>query len=291
LPAPSSGLSTVAGSERPSVPALLQAAIERVARILNVEGAEVCFHDASDQTLVLVAACGADRIFLGSRLPIGEGLTGRVFQRRRPLAVEDYLNWEGRAPMARNCRGCRACSSLGVPLLAQDDHVGVLTVVTNNRKRVFSRSDLRLVEACSRLLGFAIDAAELRRDSGAPAAAMSAQALEDVQRLLAVVACARSGSGGLFPDAERLGTANPRARLTTREADVARLVAVGATNQEIAARLCVSLSTVKFHMGNLLAKLDLRGRTQLALWASRQAGLDGAAAPRSPSASRSSGLG
>jgi DNA-binding CsgD family transcriptional regulator len=55
------------------------------------------------------------------------------------------------------------------------------------------------------------------------------------------------------------------ARLSRREVEVARLVAGGASNREIAAALFVSPRTVETHISNLLAKLDARNRTELAL--------------------------
>ncbi|MEV5408550.1 response regulator transcription factor [Thermopolyspora sp. NPDC052614] len=59
----------------------------------------------------------------------------------------------------------------------------------------------------------------------------------------------------------------PREQLTEREMDVVRLVARGRTNQEIAAELFVSLSTVKTHLGSVQAKLGARNRVEIAAWA------------------------
>ncbi|MDX2602805.1 response regulator transcription factor [Streptomyces caniscabiei] len=55
--------------------------------------------------------------------------------------------------------------------------------------------------------------------------------------------------------------------LTDRELDVARLVAVGRTNQEICEQLVVSLSTVKTHLANIQQKIDARNRVEIAAWA------------------------
>jgi len=51
-------------------------------------------------------------------------------------------------------------------------------------------------------------------------------------------------------------------RLTEREREVLRLMAAGRSNAEIAGDLTVSLETVKTHVGNVLAKLRARDRTQ-----------------------------
>ena len=57
--------------------------------------------------------------------------------------------------------------------------------------------------------------------------------------------------------------------LSERESDVLRLVARGAANKQIARDLGIAQSTVKSHVGNLLSKLGLGSRTQLALYAAR----------------------
>jgi DNA-binding NarL/FixJ family response regulator len=55
--------------------------------------------------------------------------------------------------------------------------------------------------------------------------------------------------------------------LTSREIEVLRLIAQGATNREIAERLVISEGTVKNHISNILSRLGLRDRTQAAIYA------------------------
>ena len=55
--------------------------------------------------------------------------------------------------------------------------------------------------------------------------------------------------------------------LTTRELEVIRLVAQGRSNQDIARDLVISEKTVKTHVSNILGKLNLEDRTQLAIYA------------------------
>ena len=55
--------------------------------------------------------------------------------------------------------------------------------------------------------------------------------------------------------------------LTPREQDVLQLIAKGASNREIAQSLYISEGTVKNHVTNILTRLNLRDRTQAAIFA------------------------
>jgi DNA-binding NarL/FixJ family response regulator len=69
----------------------------------------------------------------------------------------------------------------------------------------------------------------------------------------------RRRSGNLRPEAA--------ATLTARELDVLRQVARGLSNSEIAEELFLSEQTIKTHVGRILAKLELRDRTQAVVFA------------------------
>jgi non-specific serine/threonine protein kinase len=56
-------------------------------------------------------------------------------------------------------------------------------------------------------------------------------------------------------------------RLTRREQEVARLLARGYSNREIAGALVIALSTAERHVANILDKLNLRTRVEIAVWA------------------------
>jgi DNA-binding NarL/FixJ family response regulator len=60
--------------------------------------------------------------------------------------------------------------------------------------------------------------------------------------------------------------------LSPREREILALLGTGASNKEIADRLCLAEGTVKNHVTNILTKLDVRDRTQAAIRA-RQLGL------------------
>ena len=55
--------------------------------------------------------------------------------------------------------------------------------------------------------------------------------------------------------------------LTVRETELLKLVSQGATNREIARQLYISENTVKNHLKNIMAKLHIKNRVQLAMFA------------------------
>lgn len=76
-----------------------------------------------------------------------------------------------------------------------------------------------------------------------------------------------TADGMLFARADQDEEAGPHlAQLTRREREVARLVAAGLTNKEIAARLVISQRTVEGHVENVLGKMGVKSRTQVAIW-------------------------
>ncbi|NYI40706.1 response regulator transcription factor [Demequina lutea] len=88
--------------------------------------------------------------------------------------------------------------------------------------------------------------------------------------LIEAVRIVAAGESLLFPASTRAvierfaGPANDVALpdLTEREEDVLRLLATGLSNGEIAAKLFVSVETVKSHVASILMKLGVRDRTQ-----------------------------
>lgn len=71
-------------------------------------------------------------------------------------------------------------------------------------------------------------------------------------------------------DASAVVDTSATERLSERELDVAKLVAVGRTNQEICESLVISLGTVKTHLGSIQTRLEARNRVEIAarMWES-----------------------
>lgn len=60
---------------------------------------------------------------------------------------------------------------------------------------------------------------------------------------------------------------NKIAQLTSKEIEVLRLLAEGTSNQEISAKLGITIKTVAFHVSNILSKLQVKSRQEATIWA------------------------
>lgn len=114
----------------------------------------------------------------------------------------------------------------------------------------------------------------LLKDAGPDLLVQAIRAAADGEALIApsvtvrlLAAFARSGN-----DAR---PARPVEPLTPREEEVLLAVARGLTNGEIGDALHISLSTVKSHLAALMAKLGVRNRVEIALWAYETGRLQG----------------
>src|SRR5438034_11639110 len=62
---------------------------------------------------------------------------------------------------------------------------------------------------------------------------------------------------------------NDTSQISEREREILRLVATGATNQQIAHQLNISINTVKVHLRNIFGKIGVASRTEATVFAVR----------------------
>ena len=86
--------------------------------------------------------------------------------------------------------------------------------------------------------------------------------------LAEAIRAAHAGRATLAPEATAAlihavtHPAKPGYQLTPREQDVLALMSQGLSNRQIAEKLVISHSTVKFHVSSILSKLGVNGRTE-----------------------------
>jgi DNA-binding NarL/FixJ family response regulator len=106
-----------------------------------------------------------------------------------------------------------------------------------------------------------------RRSDQAEALLLARQAGEEAHRL-DMPGRARRADQLMTELRQAIQAGNP---LTPREREIAVLISGGLTNRAVAARLVLSERTVEGHVRNMLTKLHLTNRTELAAWALRKA--------------------
>ena len=106
----------------------------------------------------------------------------------------------------------------------------------------------------------------LLKDAGPALLAQAVHAAASGDALIAPSVTARLIEA--FTDVEPAGrVAQPIEPLTEREEQVLAAVAGGRTNSEVAQELYITLSTVKSHIASLMAKIGVRNRVEMAIWA------------------------
>ena len=108
--------------------------------------------------------------------------------------------------------------------------------------------------------------AHLRSNQRTEAARLAADARDGASGLGAVAIVAAADD--ILRVARRGADPEPWAPLTSREFEVARLVADGCTNVEIADELGIARKTAAAHVEHILAKLGVGRRAEIAVWAS-----------------------
>jgi signal transduction histidine kinase/DNA-binding response OmpR family regulator len=101
----------------------------------------------------------------------GDGLTSQILETREPLLINREAEWQGRTRV-----GTQASSYLGVPIIAGDEAIGVVSVQHTTESGRFGESDQRLLATLAANVGVAIQNARLYRDAQRQAGEMTALA-------------------------------------------------------------------------------------------------------------------
>lgn len=219
-------------------------------------------------------------LFQGALIGPGVGLGGVAMQRRRPVAVTDYVE----SPMIthqfdRAAEADQLKGAVALPVVVRGGLRAIVYGATRGERPLGERT-VATAAVAARKLAHDIEVedvaqARIRRALEERAVAetevLSRSELAEVNAELVAVASAVGDPqlrARLLALSRRMSakrnaaTDRPAVRLSERERDVLVQVSAGYTNAEIAERLCVLPTTVKTHLRNTMRKLGARNRVE-----------------------------
>jgi len=138
---------------------LLHSIVEQAVELLGGAMGGLYLYRPERDVLEWVTAVGSRLAPLGTILRRGEGLSGKVWETGRPLLVDDYQHWAGRADVYN---GQPYGAVVGVPVCWGDEFLGVLNVnVLSGTPRTFSPADADLLNLFATQAAIAIKNARL----------------------------------------------------------------------------------------------------------------------------------
>ncbi len=138
---------------------LLQTIIEQTARLLNSAGSSLFLRDAHQENIRLAVTYNAPQELIGSIIPYGQGVAGRVAQTKQPLLVASYADWEGR--IQRLDQVLSVATALGVPMTWRGEVTGVIQVFHVDPLRTFTDQDIELLSLLANQASIAVENARL----------------------------------------------------------------------------------------------------------------------------------
>lgn len=160
-------ISTQLAAQFENVEALLQTITRNAVEILRAEAGSLLLIDEANQELVFeVAIGGAGNELVGTRIPPGVGIVGRVVETSQHVIVNEAQNspdWFGEVSDRRQQATFQTNSILAVPLAARGRVIGVLELINKRDRTIFVQTDVNLLTAFASAAAIAIENARLFR--------------------------------------------------------------------------------------------------------------------------------
>ncbi|GBC93770.1 putative sensor histidine kinase pdtaS [bacterium HR15] len=135
---------------------MLQSIAAIAMRITDADICHIFLFDENREELVLRAATGDDREFIGKiRLKPGEGITGWVARERRPVAIHREAYKDHRFKLYPQLNEEQYESMLAVPLMVNSEVIGVISVRTRKPKE-YKQEQIRLLSGIASHLAGAL---------------------------------------------------------------------------------------------------------------------------------------
>jgi GAF domain-containing protein len=152
--------------ETPGGAAVLRSIVEATVALFDAEAASIALHDRVTDRLVFRVAAGAQgQGVVGVSIAAHEGVAGYVFSTGQPMAIADVAEDPRFGADAAQRTGYVPRSLLAVPLMDDDDTLGVLEILDRRDAAGFGLRDVELASVFARQATVAIRATRLERDT------------------------------------------------------------------------------------------------------------------------------
>ena len=125
------------------LPTLLNMIVERAVALLGGTSGGLYLCEPGTQEVVCVTCTNTFRDYTGVRLKYGEGAAGIVAQTGKPLVIDDYRLWQGRARVYEMEQPFK--SVISAPLMWQGDVLGVIHILHDQETHRYTDADLTLL--------------------------------------------------------------------------------------------------------------------------------------------------
>jgi PAS domain S-box-containing protein len=139
---------------------VLHVILTLAAKLMNTPHGFVCLVEPDESSLKVLLGLGRTAEFVGLELKPGEGLAGQIWQTGRPMVIQDYHNWTGRAAALEQVPYHAVA---GVPLTSGATVIGVLGVSYVEASHTISVEAVELLNRFGQLASLALANARLYR--------------------------------------------------------------------------------------------------------------------------------
>jgi signal transduction histidine kinase len=137
---------------------ILTKVIQIAEELTGADGGGIALLDRGGETIRYPYLHNLPQELANVSIAKGEGLAGKVINTGQPAIVDDYQAYPNAIPVFAEAS---LASAVAVPIVSGDRAVGALSLVTTNKEKHFSDSDLAILTNIGRQAGIAIQNAQL----------------------------------------------------------------------------------------------------------------------------------
>lgn len=137
---------------------LLDQIVTRAANLVGTGHGFILLLDASKREMEMKFGIGLCKSFVGLKMRLGEGLSGKVWQMGTSFSIANYSEWEGRLPDDQYSvfRG-----AIAIPLKSDTSVIGVIGFFHTDSIKGFGKEEINILERLAELASIALNNAKL----------------------------------------------------------------------------------------------------------------------------------